>query len=167
MGEQAKYEDYITYNFPMYHNLPSSAIREVINTKQTYLNLMPIEGALVALKTLKEKGFIIDLVTARGGYDNAEIQTKVSLANLDIHYDSLTLIDSSKNSKSDYYKHHLGNLAFIADDAPVNIIDAARSNTRITPFCIAAPWNNTRGVLMHAKERVSSLLNLSEMVQLA
>lgn len=166
LGKIAAYDDYVTYNFSMYHEISAPDFKRIVDNQSIYLDLTPIEGAVEAINTLKDKGFIIDLVTARGGYKDAEKRTIDSLAKNGISYDSLTLIDSSKNKKSDYYKQHSGNLAFIADDAVHNIIDAAKSNTRIAPFCIAAPWNDNRNAYRHAELRVNSLSELSKIVNL-
>lgn len=167
IGDYATYNDYLTYDFNRYHNLSHQTMRNIVDEQGVYLDLDPINGSIEALSILSDKGFFLDFVTARGGFLDAEKRTRESLERLNIKYDSLTLIDSRKNKKSDYYRQYKGDLAFIADDAPQNIVDASLSKTGIAAFCIASPWNNTREVHLHSHGRFNSLLELSNKVKIA
>lgn len=157
IGNHAKIEDYKLYEFGDYHGLNHSEFKKCVVDSQAFRLLQPRPRAIEAIKLLREKGYFIVVVTSRGSFVNARLDTAEWLASHNVIVDDLKIVNPQIENKSDVYAQlGLERIVGLVDDAIHNLIDAEKVGIR--PICIDRPWNYGHG---ETSNRFNSLFELA------
>lgn len=128
------------YHIDAHFPITQEEFLQVIIDKQIYERMEPIPGSVEAVNILKDKGYFIDIVTARGAHPAALQVTKRWLDQHDVWWDSLSIIKFGE-SKSKVYQDIAPSFEYIVDDHLKNIDDAIQSGLVKTPVVITKAWN--------------------------
>lgn len=159
VGKQAKKDDYKEYRFGEYHDLNHEQFTKCIADSDAFLNLTPFEGVKEALTIIKAKGYKIAIVTARGMFEDAYINTAEWLKKHDLDYDRLYVVHPKIDTKSEIaYQLGIDKVAGLVDDAEHNLVDAINNN--INAIRIEQPWNTDSNYDFSAK----SLLEVAHLL---
>lgn len=102
----------------------------------------PIPGAKDALDIIKKKGYIINIVTARGWHEKALPITVEALKRNGLFYHNLYITNPGE-SKEIAYRQIDDKFACIIDDHIKNINQAIDSNLFTSHFLVSKPWNTS------------------------
>jgi 5'(3')-deoxyribonucleotidase len=136
-------------SYPM---LEDDDISAIIANHDVFSNVDVLPGAIEALTSLRNYGYVLHLCTARASVDNYEYTTEQWLKVNKIPYDSISYVQFGK-PKSDSYGGFgdclKGNkCGYLFDDAIHNITDAIETGLVIKPVIVTKPWNvNHTGVM--------------------
>lgn len=156
-GTQLTKEAYIHHDFYKFHDLPVSVMGDILRRESIYLRLKPLDKVVEGMYLLKEKGFALHIVTARGkSNSNIEEDTHQWFYDNNIPYDSIDFIDYHEK-KSEYYLKY-GNPEFVVDDRVYNLLDA--QSVGVSTYCLKQPWNEYD--INYKGPRVSNLLELAD-----
>ncbi len=161
-GTRVSKQDYTSFDFCEPHGISREHFAGMLIRKQVFRHLQPLDGALEGLSLLREKGFDIHLVTARGSTPNAAAHTLEWLKKHQATFDTLDLVPHL-GKKSDIYKRY-GDHHFLIDDGLHNLKDAHAANVELHPICHDQPWNQHDQEYEFGVNRVSSLLDLAKVV---
>ncbi|MDK9790689.1 hypothetical protein [Vibrio sp. D431a] len=161
-GIKKTIEDYLTYEFNKYHEASYEDFLDEVVCSEAFKRIQPTDGALEGLRILKELGYTIRIVTARGAFVNSYQETLSWLKYHTPHFDSLDVVDPSKESKSDIYKKYADEgIASLIDDATHNLVDAIESGIVYRPVCITRPWNVQDNRFVDGINRFSDLFSFA------
>lgn len=165
-GIKKTIDDYLTYEFNKYHDASYEEFLDEIVCSEAFLRIQPTDGAVEALRILKELGYTIRIVTARGAFKNSAYDTMRWLKHLTSDFDSLDVVNPEKESKSDVYaKYAHEGIASIIDDAAHNLYDAVESGIVERPICITRPWNAKDNKFVSGVNRFDSIYEFAIHIQ--
>lgn len=99
---------------------PGERLDHKINLASEYMTDEPIPGAVEAINRLHAAGFIIRFLTARGGYENAFVNTRKWLDTRGFQYDDFLVVPGSANKPAVLEKacstEHPGQICYMIDD---------------------------------------------------
>jgi 5'(3')-deoxyribonucleotidase len=144
VGDKARIEDYKRYEFGKYHNLTNDQFKECVVNSQVFRLLQPRPRAIEAINMLNDKGYDVVIITSRGSFANARVDTLKWLEAHSADVLDVKIVNPDIEDKSDVYlKYGVDRIVGLVDDAVHNLKDAERHGVR--PICISRPWNELFG----------------------
>jgi 5'(3')-deoxyribonucleotidase len=147
----------------VYKGLTIERFFECLIDNEIIENLMPIEGAAKATHALKDKGFVINVVTARAWHKNGLQLSADWLEKSGFHFDRIA-VSCPKEGKVKVYKKIAPKFNCIVDDNLENVHQAKESGLFEKTYLIDMPWNKTDSTYVGGLNRFNSLRELAGVI---
>lgn len=136
-GIQKHWRDWPHYNLTQHFGMEKTALEALLVSEQVMENCLPEPDAVSVTRTLREQGFRLAVVTARGWHDDAHALTADWLQRHDIGYDHLRVVAPGGDKVSVLGEFERVLLA--VDDHPSNI--RRYSAAGVPSLMVDMPWN--------------------------
>jgi 5'(3')-deoxyribonucleotidase len=164
MGVDKKSHDFVSFDITkIYKGLTLDRFFECLTENNIIENLIPIEGAAEATHALKDKGFVINVVTARAWHKNGLQVSADWLEKAGFHFDRIA-VSCPKKGKVKVYRNIAPKFNCIVDDNLENILQAEESGLFKSTYLINMPWNNKDSNYVSGLNRFNALHELAEVI---
>lgn len=164
MGVDKKHDDFTGYDVTkIYKGLTSDRFFECLTENKIIENLMPIKGAAEATHVLKDKGFVINVVTARAWHKNGLKVSADWLEKSGFHFDRIA-VSCPAEGKVKVYKNIAKKFNCIVDDNLENVHQAKESGLFESTYLIDMPWNKKDSNYVRGLNRFNNLHELAEVI---
>lgn len=155
-------ESWTTFNVADLYGITLKQFLDAI-IEDGLLSSIPLaEGALAALKAIKESGRPIVLITSRGYHPDAYAVTKAWLELNGVPYDDLIIVPEGMNKAQAAAARYPGGFLYMIDDYPKNLDDMKAAGLVSHTILINQPWNQTRTDFRLGVSRFDSLHSFVE-----
>lgn len=164
-GLNVSRHDWSDYNLDdNYPGLTQQDVCRLIEQEEVYQQLEPIDGSIEAFTRLRNIGYRIHLVTARGFHPQARRLTLDWLNDHGYEYNSLSVTKHGEK-KSDAYSQLSDSFGYMVDDHLDNLKDASESGIVQERVVITMPWNVNDTSYVDGINRFDNILKFCEMLE--
>jgi 5'(3')-deoxyribonucleotidase len=162
MGVDKNHHDFVSFDITkIYKGLTIDRFFECLTENKIIENLIPIEGAAEATHALKDKGFVINVVTARSWHKNGLQVSADWLEKFGFHFDRVA-VSCPKEGKVKVYRNIASKFNCIVDDNLENVDQAKESGLFEETYLIDMPWNKKSLNYVGGINRFNNLHQLAE-----
>jgi uncharacterized HAD superfamily protein len=138
-GKSIHWKEWDRYDICSIYDISHESFRDMLIDSDILLGLNPYEDSIKFVNEIKDLGYEIVIVTARGWHPNAYDVTSQWLKNNDVHYDKLFITNHNEPKYKKLQNYNRIKLA--VDDSYKNIQDYIESGKIDNVVLFHHPWN--------------------------